>query len=395
MFHRIRLLFAALLLIAAVAQSAHAADDPDYAAVTATIVQRADAAVAAYDSSQPELTGSEFSLLYFEVFEASGMEFALGRQDSELLLAIELRFGQIIRQAMKRESQAQLAGVWAELRPLLERGAHQLSAAPAATGFVEHALQAAIIVLREGAEAMLVIAAFATYLRRSGQHGHLAALWAGVGLALTASLATAWAFNTLLANAGAAREAIEGACLLAAAGLLAWVSLWIYSRREALNWQAYLKDQLASAAAAGSGWAMGATAFLAVYREGAETVLFLLALTGGQAPAGAAWTGAGAAVLVLAAVWFVLRGSAMRLPVKPFFTVTALLLFVLAVSFAGKGVLELQVAGWADMTRMDGLPEWPLLGMFPTLETLGAQLVLLALAGLALWRGSRPALRDA
>jgi high-affinity iron transporter len=388
MLARLRHLAATVLLAFALVP-AMAAADTDYAAVTGAIATRGDAALAAYDPARPELAASEFSLLYFEVFEASGMEFALNQQDNGLMLAIELRFGQLIRQSMKGEPKPVLAATWSELHPLLEQGAQRLGAAPAANGFVAAAMQAALIVLREGAEAMLVIAALATYLRRSGQHGHLAALWTGVGAALAASLATAWAFSTLLAGAGAARELIEGACLLAAAALLAWVSLWIYSRREAQQWQAYLKDQAAAAIATDSGWAMGATAFLAVYREGAETVLFLQALTGGNAPAGAVGAGAAAAALVLAAAWFALRGSAMRLPIKPFFTATAALLFALALSFAGKGVVELQVAGWADVTRLAGAPEWPLLGVFPTVETLGTQVALLGACLLAVMAARR------
>ncbi|WP_168735206.1 FTR1 family iron permease [Pseudothauera rhizosphaerae] len=376
-----RFLLAALCALLAPAAQAEA---PDYAVVTATILSRAEAALDAYDPASPEATASEFSTLYFGVFESSGMELALIQADRSLLLAIELRFGQMVRQAMKGEPRERLRATWAELRPMLEQGAALLGTSPALDGAFDIAVQAALIVLREGAEAMLVVAALAVYLRRTGQYGHFTALWGGVGGALAASLATAWAFSTLLASAGAARETIEGACLLAAATLLLWVSLWIYSHREIAHWQDYLKTRLDQAATADSGWTVGSTAFLAVYREGAETVLFLQAVGGSSAPAGAVAGGALAAALLLGAAWLVLRSTAMRLPLKPFFTATAVVLFVLAISFVGKGILELQVAGLADISRIEGAPEWPLLGIFPTAQTLGAQGAALLLCALAL-----------
>lgn len=370
----------ALLAPAAQAQTQAA----DYAVVTSTILSRAEAALDAYDPSSPEAAASEFSTLYFGVFESSGMELALAQADKNLLLAIELRFGQMVRQAMKGESRERLRATWAELRPMLEQGSILLGTNPALNGAFGIAVQAALIVLREGTEAMLVIAALATYLHRTGQHGHFAALWGGVGGALVASLATAWAFSTLLASAGAAREAIEGACLLAAAALLLWVSLWIYSNREIAHWQHYLKTRMNEAAAASSGWTVGSTAFLAVYREGAETVLFLQAVGGGSASALPVAGGAAAAALLLGSAWLMLRRVAFRLPLKPFFTITAGILFVLAVSFVGKGVLELQIAGLVDISRLENAPEWPLLGVFPTAQTLGAQITALLLCVLAL-----------
>lgn len=392
-------LFLALLAAAlAAAAPARAADTTDHGRVAATLVERGDAAIAGYDATRCEAVGAEFSSLYFDVFEASGMEFALAYRDDALKLAIEMRFAQLISQAIDCAPAEKMQPAWRELSAHIARAGELLGGAPpgmlgAAAGT---ALQAGLIVLREGIEAMLVISALVAYLRRSGQHGHVAAVGWGAGLAVAASLATAWGFSVLLASSGALREVVEGVCLLAAAALLAWVSLWVYARREAVHWQRYLRDRADAAVATDSAWAMVLTAFLAVYREGAETVLFLQALAGGSAAGGAVAAGALAAGGVLAALWFAFERYALRLPVKPFFTATAVLLFVLAVVFAGKGVLELQVAGWMAMTRIAGVPEWPRLGVFPTVETLSAQGVVVVACLLALaWAQRRSAPRAA
>lgn len=392
-------LFLALLAAAlAAAAPARAADTTDHGRVAATLVERGDAAIAGYDATRCEAVGAEFSSLYFDVFEASGMEFALAYRDDALKLAIEMRFAQLISQAIDCAPAEKMQPAWRELSAHIARAGELLGGAPpgmlgAAAGT---ALQVGLIVLREGIEAMLVISALVAYLRRSGQHGHVAAVGWGAGLAVAASLATAWGFSVLLASSGALREVVEGVCLLAAAALLAWVSLWVYARREAVHWQRYLRDRADAAVATDSAWAMVLTAFLAVYREGAETVLFLQALAGGSAAGGAVAAGALAAGGVLAALWFAFERYALRLPVKPFFTATAGLLFVLAVVFAGKGVLELQVAGWMAMTRIAGVPEWPRLGVFPTVETLSAQGVVVVACLLALaWAQRRSAPRAA
>lgn len=376
-------------LLAWWAGDARAAATVDYRQVAAQLAQRGDAALAAYQPAAREAAGAEFSVLYFDVFEASGMEFALGQQQPSLKLAIETRFAMLIRQAMRGEPRSELQASWQTLLPLLQQAAGVLAERQGEDSFWATAAQAGLILLREGAEAMLVIAALTTYLRRSGQHGHLRALWLGVGAALLASVALAWLSATLLARSGAMREAIEGISLVLAAGLLTWVSLWIYSRREAQQWQRYLSSQIQRAAQLDSSWALAGTAFLAVFREGAETILFLQALGGNGSPL-AIGSGMAAAALLLGGVWLLLRQVSLRLPIMQFFTATALLLFVLAFSFAGKGVVELQIAGLLPATPLAGAPEWPLLGVFPTGETLAAQLALLAVCVLAVaWHHQR------
>lgn len=244
--------------------------------------------------------------------------------------------------------------------------------------------QSAFILLREGAEALLVIAALAAYLSRSGSPEKTRVLYWGAGLAVLASFVVAYIFSVFYD--GGHNDVVEGATMLLAALVMIYVSGWLFARRDAAAWQAYLRSRVDSAIETTSGVApLGLVAFLAVFREGAETILFLQALAGGQDGTwSAVLTGVAGGSLGLAVIFFAVRSLAIRLPLKPFFTVTAALLYLLAVSFVGKGVVEFQELAWLPITDV-ATPAWlAALGIGNTWETLGPQLVLLALVPVAL-----------
>jgi high-affinity iron transporter len=179
---------------------------------------------------------------------------------------------------------------------------------------------------------------------------------------------------------------------LIAAVVLVSVGIWMHGKSQADAWQRYIREQLAHALSRGSAWFLFALAFLIVYREAFETVLFYAALwSQGNHPA--VMAGAAAATVGLAAIgWAMLRYSR-RLPFGKFFGISAALMAVLAVVLAGKGVAALQEAGWVPVSLLQ-LPRVDLLGVYPTLQGIGAQVVVLAvlLAGFA-WnaRGTRAA----
>jgi high-affinity iron transporter len=175
--------------------------------------------------------------------------------------------------------------------------------------------------------------------------------------------------------------------MLLAAVVLFWVSYWIISKAEAERWQRYIQGKVQHALAAGSGAALAAASFLAVYREGFETVLFYQALIGG-APRGDAAIGLGflTGSALLAVVYGLFMRFGFRIPIRPFFLATGALLYLMAVVFAGRGVHELQEAGVVGVTLVDWAPTLDALGLFPSVETLLAQAVLIVpvVVGLAL-----------
>jgi high-affinity iron transporter len=254
-------------------------------------------------------------------------------------------------------------------------------------------VQSAGIILREGFEVVLIVGALLTYVRRSGQTALVRPIWVGTGLGVAASLGTAFLLASVFQLDPGASDALEGAAMLLAAGVLFWVSYWLISKAEAERWQRYIQGKVQRAMAAGSATALAAAAFLAVYREGFETVLFYRALLG-AAPAGDVMIGGGflLGLVVLALVWVAMSRLGVRVPLRPFFLLTGAFLYLMAIVFAGRGVFELQDAGLIGLTPVAGAPRIPVLGLFPTVQTLVAQAVLvaaLAFAGIVSLRRNR------
>jgi len=372
-----RLFLALALIVAALPTPALAADGApvDMPAVARELAGKGDALIGAYDPADGAAVADGFSDLYFDVFEGSGMEQAVGLASPATKSELEAMFGDIIGKATQRRPKAEVAAAWTTLRDRLQAVA--AAQTQARSGPVATFVQSFLILLREGFEAMLVITALVAYLRRSDQGDKVKVVWHGAGWALAASLGAAWLLTRVLDISGKEQEVLEGAVMLVAALVLFYVSFWLLSKRETASWQAYVKAQVDAAASSGRLWALGLAAFLAVFREGAETVLFYQALmlsAPGEMPALAG--GFVAAAVALGALYWAMRTLSLRLPLRLFFTATAGLLFVLAVSFAGKGVLELQEGRLLPITPLDFLPRIEWLGLFPTAEGIAAQLLL-------------------
>jgi high-affinity iron transporter len=169
--------------------------------------------------------------------------------------------------------------------------------------------------------------------------------------------------------------------------VLFYVSYWLLSKMEVVKWNRFVKSKVQDALTSGSGLALASAAFLAVYREGFETVLFYKALflTGGSAGATMPiLAGILLGSVVMVGVYIAINRFGMRLPLKPFFGVTSAFLYYMAFVFAGKGVAELQEGGLLPTTIIPGGPRVPALGIYPTVESLLIQGLLLILLLIAL-----------
>jgi high-affinity iron transporter len=251
---------------------------------------------------------------------------------------------------------------------------------------------ALIILLREGLEAVLVLAAIFAFLGKAGRKDARRYVHMGWIAALLLGLAT-WAVSSrLIAISGASREVTEGVTALISAGMLLYVGFWLHDKSHAQGWQQFIGAQVGGALSGGTLWTLAGISFLAVYREMFETILFYEALAAQAGPAGHGALVAGVAVAAVALAiltWAILRWSA-RLPLGPFFAVSALLLALLAIVFTGQGVAALQEASWIGAHPFGSIRA-PMLGIFPTLQSLGAQLAVAAAIGAALWWTRRPA----
>ncbi len=246
-------------------------------------------------------------------------------------------------------------------------------------------LQSLLIILREGFEAILVIGAVVTLLVKTGHRERLRAVWAGVGLGLLASAATAAVLATVLRAIPASREVLEGATMLVAVAVLFSISYWLISRAEAAKWQSFIRGKVNDALAHGGGRALALVAFLAVYREGAETALFYQALfQEGAHVALPLALGILAGAALLAVIFTLFYRYGVRVPMRPFFTVTGALLYTMAFVFMGRGVRELQEGNVLPLSVIPSFPQVEALGLYGTWEGLLAQLALVVLAVVAL-----------
>lgn len=257
------------------------------------------------------------------------------------------------------------------------------------------AFDAAIILLREGLEALLVVAALIAFLKKTNNGDKTRWIWAGGGTGIIASVIVAFIVNLVFsrAAAGTNRELLEGLTGLVAAGMLVYVSFWLHSKSNMESWQTYIHNKSTAALARNSLISLGLIAFLAVFREGAETVLFYVGITPSIALSDLILgLGVGVAGLALAGVLMLSFG--VRVPIRPFFLGASVLIYYLAFKFVGTGIHALQVSGTLPATAAGYLPENSFLGLFPTWETTSVQAGLLLVAGLVLlahrYRPNRP-----
>src|SRR5579863_2454431 len=241
------------------------------------------------------------------------------------------------------------------------------------------------ILLREGLEALLVIIALVAGTREAGQAARARDVYAGGLLAVGVSIALAWAVNHLIGDNTS--DTLEGIFQLTAAATLFYVSSWITAKSQAHQWNSFIKAQLDAAKRnRGPSIALGLTAFLAVMREGAETIVFFQALVAGateRAERHAVFLGVVAGAIGLAAIFLCLRSLVSRIPIGAFFSATSVLLYALAVIFVGQGIASFQESGVMSATFVNHLPTLPMFGFFPTVQTMGAQALLILLAAAA------------
>ena len=253
-------------------------------------------------------------------------------------------------------------------------------------------LLALLILLREGLEALLVVAAIYSVavkteqpaLKRSVHYGWLAALALG---------AVTWVVASFVINiSGASRELTEGYTALIAAAILFYMGFWMHSKTSAVKWQQFIGQKISKAMSSGAYLGLSLVVFLAVYREVFETILFYqsLWLQGGAAHQLSFVSGIAVALLALAALGVGLFKFALKLPLKVFFGSTALLMIALAVIMTGKGVAALQEAGMLSLHHM-AAPTVSWLGIYPTAQGLMAQAMVLILAAILLIKARRSA----
>ncbi|MBQ7215181.1 MAG: FTR1 family iron permease [Synergistaceae bacterium] len=241
------------------------------------------------------------------------------------------------------------------------------------------------LLVREGLEAILVIAAIVAYLIKTGNKHMLKSVYLGSLAAVLASVVLAWALEAMLGEqSGVARELLEGWTMFLAVAVLFYVSNWMLSKADTIAWENYISGKVQQSIDSKSQWTLIFAAFIAVMREGAELILFYsAAFTGGMSSPVYIAYGIGAGIVVLVVVWVCFRYFSVRLPLRAFFMFTSVLLFLMCISFMGKGVVELTeadvISGRTVIPAMKGF-SIEILSIYDRAETLIPQIMLVIAA---------------
>lgn len=346
--------------------------------------ERLSASLRAYEAGDADRARDLALSAYLDGFEP--VEPLLRSRDAALMGRVETAMGALRASISRGEPAEAVALQVAQLGGLLDEAESALAPdrASAASSFVG----AFTILLREGLEALLVVIAMIAFLRKAERGEVLRYVHGGWIAALLAGLLT-WALATyLIGVSGASRELTEGFGSLLAAVVLLSVGIWMHGKSRAEEWQRYIRETLDKALSRGSAWFLFGLAFLVVYREVFETIIFFAALWT-QGNGGAILGGAlSAAGVLLAVAWIMLRYSR-RLPIGKFFAYSSALIAVLAVVLAGKGVAGLQEAGLIDIHPLANAPRISMLGIFPSVQSLAAQAATIAAVALGFWYNSR------
>jgi high-affinity iron transporter len=249
-------------------------------------------------------------------------------------------------------------------------------------------LSAFTILLREGVEAILIVIAMIAFLRKSDRSDALGYVHAGWLAALVAGALTWLAATTFLSISGATRELTEGFGGLFAAVVLVSVGIWMHGKSQADAWQKYIRERMDRALTRGSAWFLFGLAFLVVYREVFETILFFAAMWT-EGSKGAVVGGAALGVVALAVLAWTMMRYSLRLPIAEFFRYSSILIAILAVVLAGKGIAAIQEAGLIGMTPVSGVPTIEVVGLHPTLQVILAQLLFAAALAGGFWFNAR------
>ena len=343
--------------------------------------ERLQQSLAAYEAGN-KTEARELALsAYLDGFEP--LEAVLSTRDADLLASVEIGMAELRAAISRGDPVAAVAEKVNALDVLFYRAETVL--APANASEASAFLGAFAILLREGLEALLIVIAMIAFLRKAERTEVLPFVHGGWLSALVAGGLTWVAATYLIGISGAGRELVEGFGSLFAALVLLSVGIWMHGKSQAGEWQRYIRKTMQHALSRRSAWFLFGLAFLVVYREVFETILFFAALWS-QGHTDAILAGAAAAIVLLALIaWAMLRYSR-RLPIGTFFAYSSVLIGILAVVLAGKGISGLQEAGLLGITPLPNLPRIPILGIAPALEPVAAQILTLALIALGYWR---------
>ncbi|PJM75960.1 iron permease [Bifidobacterium simiarum] len=363
-----------------------------------------DNAVKAYENGDAAKGATLVNDAYYQHYEKLGFEkTVLSAISGNRVSEVEYQF-KLSRSSMNQGKPVSEVKQYVEqLKTMLTTDAAKLDGGAAdqeggALKFLTSAVgQAFLILIREGLEALLVVAAVIAYLVKSGNRRFTKWIYVGVLAGLAGSGVIAVIFTLMFGGAGEEQEIMEGICALIAMCMLLWTSNWMLNKSSVEAWNRYIRNKTESAVASvtsqvesgdkvafGTVVSLAMLSFLAVFREGAETVIFYQSIYTMSQDTKGMWIGGIAAAIVLVIIFLIIRFTSVKIPIGPFFMVTSILMSVLVVVFAGGGVHALIEGDLLPAMYLPGVPTNDWIGLYPYVESIVAQ-VLAAIAVIVLF----------
>jgi len=341
-------------------------------------------AVALYAKGDKDQAYQKAVDAYLEGFELA--EPTLVAKDADLGRGLEGQFTQLRNSIKQGASAEEIQKQHLEIAVKLDRATETLARDDGYSGYYAFA-NSALIIFREGLEAALILASIIGMLRVMGATEAIRYIHLGWILAVFCGGLTWVVTQTVLTLSGRHRETMEGFISVFAAVALFYVGYWLHTRSEVKRWHEFIEQRVRSGISTRRIFGLTGISFFAVYREAFELVLFYQALwmQNGNNHGAILW-GLGLGLGLLGGATFAILKLGLKLPLKYFLSATGTLLYVMAFIFAGNGVKELQAAQWMSTTPTSVPQAIPLLGVYPTVETLAAQgLMLCAFVATSYW----------
>ena len=347
--------------------------------VVAGVIRALDKSIKIFKAGDLEQSAE---LAFDAYLNYEGIETGLVTKNKDLGLRLESSFGRLRAEIKRGANVNHVEKINQNIQNDLKQAQTILQQKVGFTGLF---IQSFSIIVREGFEAILIVAALIAFLIKSKNKDKVKTIYQGVIIGIGASFLTAYILHEVLDISMARQELLEGWIMLVSVAVLFWVSYWLLTKIETQKWQNYITTKMTQAITTGNIFALGMVAFFAVYREGFETVLFYKALYlyAGNVNSGII-PGFVAGCIFLVFIFYLINKVGIQIPIKWFFGVTSLLLYFMAFTFMGKGLHELQMGEALSLTPAYFSPEISWLGMYPTWETFIGQslLLIIFLAGL-------------
>lgn len=377
-------IFALLMLLLPLSlPQAEAASKSGWDPVYKHIEKMVNDGVATYEKGDIDGAKKLINDSYYAVYETDGLEKAIRTTlSSKNANATEYQYTKLKGALRDQKPQAEVKAEADKLLSMMREDIKKLKDNGGGGNRWASFWPAFLIIMREGLEAVLMLVAIMAYLVKTGNSKYLDTIYNYANMAIMASFGTAFVIKKVLGAAagGVSKEYMEAITAFLAVAVLLSACIWLHGKTNAAEWKRYVENLVKKGINNRRANALGMAAFLAVYREGAEIILFFQALfNSSSADTDMIWYGCIAGFVLLLVILFVMQAGLVHIPLRPFFIVTTIFMFVLAISFTGSGINEFQAIGVIPQTLVPGFPSIDAIGIYPYVENLSAQLALILL----------------